>query len=647
MNRFLKTFYLWLAIALLCNVISLIVGALSQALPQGGLWLYPLAGLMQLPLIFGIALLHHGLNFLFGLFPKQIAHKAQWLVCMVLLFICTGVYLASQVTRIEVGTFLSWDMLGVAASDLKQILPDIRSRIGIHLLILSIVAAVLSTLFTRRYHNNRTYSRRKFAILLIVSLVCTGSTYALTLSSTKLLSWKLRYEILPTTFLTSILVDNVFMDDMFKTEAVENIKLEEQTSVEDYLAASPPQSTPNVFFILLESVTWDHYPFTGYSRNVTPNLNELSKQSLIFPRTYSAANHSNYAQPSTHTSQYPLRKKSLDRYEKVDYPKTLLFDILAQTGYQTAFISAQNEDFMGMKSFIEANTTLQYFLHSKDELGDDIWDECKIDDHLVCTRAIEYMNRRDSGKPVYLYMNLQRTHFPYTIPEEADRPYQPCSTDEFDFNFLSYDLEYKQTVINKFDNALHYVDAQIGDFIHYLKENGLYENSLIVVASDHGEAFYAHGIPAHSTRLYDDQIRVCTLIKQPGQTTSAVRDDAISLIDINPTILEVLGMKNFPCFQGQPILNNPRTGPIHILSHGISKGIGIVDFPWKYVKPATRPARLTNIELDPEEMQDFSAEYPEKVMELRKESSIFQQQQLYYYQEMSPADRKLYNPPRL
>jgi len=126
-----------------------------------------------------------------------------------------------------------------------------------------------------------------------------------------------------------------------------------------------------------------------------------------------------------------------------------------------------------------------------------------------------------------------------------------------------------------------------------------------------------------------------------------VRGDAISLIDINPTILEILGMPNHPNFQGQPVLNHPRNNPIYILSHGIIKAMGVVEYPWKYFGSSKEAPRLVNLESDPAESIDRSVDYPEKVQELQQAIERFRQQQLYYYQYMSDQERAEYYPPRL
>ncbi len=648
-NRFIKTFYLWLGVMTVCNLMSLLSDLWWDIVPEGGLTLYPIAWLMQLPGILLLSLLHHGINQLLYLLPDRYAFRSQWLVSVMMLYFFTAIYVASQIMRTEVETFLSWDMLMAGLCDLKQILPDIYRRAGFHMVGIGILSILCGLLYTRRYRNPLIeHSGKIFCILLAVFICSTTSSFAFAFKSLRESAWRVRNDILPTTYLTSSLVEDILLETGISEDAIRTIVLPPKISLNDYLETSAPRTTPNVFFIMLEAVPWDHLPFTGYERtDVTPHLNELARHSTIFPCTYATANHSSYSQPSTHASQYPLRTTALDQYETVDYPKVLLFDILAHAGYQTAFISAQNEDWLGMKRFILAHTDLQYFLHSKDELGSNIGMESKIDDRLVRTRAVEYMEGRNPDEPVFMYINFQRTHFPYDIPEDAPRPYQPCSTDDFKFTYYSYEQGHVQTVINKFDNALHYVDAQVGAFIDYLKANGLYENSLIIVAADHGEAFYEHGYPTHSTSLYDDQIRTFTLIKQPGQTASALRNDPISLIDINPTILEAIGMANHPNFQGQQVLNAPRSSPIYIMSHSVVKAMGIVDFPWKYFWTETRGPRLLNLETDPSESADLSAEHPEKLQELKLQLETYRQQQLYYYQDLEPDERSRYYPPRL
>uniref|UniRef100_UPI0035615939 sulfatase family protein n=1 Tax=Pontiella sp. TaxID=2837462 RepID=UPI0035615939 len=202
------------------------------------------------------------------------------------------------------------------------------------------------------------------------------------------------------------------------------------------------------------------------------------------------------------------------------------------------------------------------------------------------------------------------------------------------------------TVINKFDNALHYVDAQVGAFVDYLKAQGLYENSLIVVASDHGEAFYERGYPTHGTGLFEDQMRTAALFKFPGSGKTGVREDPVSLIDINPTILEALGMPNHPNFQGRPVARRERGAPIYLVSHGVIKAHGIVDYPWKYISSARDGEWLLNLAEDPTEWTDFSSGHPGIFARLKEQLQLYQMRQLYYYTVLPQEERDRLYPPR-
>ena len=245
-----------------------------------------------------------------------------------------------------------------------------------------------------------------------------------------------------------------------------------------------------------------------------------------------------------------------------------------------------------------------------------------------------------------MYLNFQATHFPYDIPAEAERPFEPAHTEDFDFSFFNWDPAYADRVENKFDNAMRYVDAQVGAFVDALKAAGLYEDSLIVVTSDHGEAFYGRGYPTHGTSLFEDQMRVALLIKPPGGTAPAVRVDPVSLIDVNPTVLEILGWPNHPNFQGRPVFTARRDQPIYLVCHRVIKSDGVLDWPWKYVSSEKDGAWLLNLERDPSERVDYSEAHPETLARLKRALLVYQQRQLYYYLVLPRKERAALYPPR-
>jgi len=650
MHKFIKTFYLWLGLVTFCNVISLLAMQTRGIWLENGAFLIPLAWALQLPLVALLATLHHGVNRLFTFLPAQSKKPVRFLLCALSTFVFMGMYTASQLMYQQIESFISWDAFRVALSNSPQLLPEIISGMGGELLWVAALSIIISLLYTRRYHNNSfSHSPLIFSLLCGLFISSGAGGFMAVYKMDDFHSANIRQRLLPTTYLTFSIIDQLLPTASPSADFLSELILEEQISMDDYFQSleNPPSEKPHVFFIMLESVSWDHFGFMGYPRKgITPNLDRLAKDSLIFSRTYAAACHSNYSQTSTHAAQYPLRRKQLDQFEQVNYPKTLLMDILSHTGYRTAFFSAQNEDWQGMKTFIHAHTELQHFYHSKNELGEEIGIEAKVDDETVRTRALEYLEARNPSEPIYMYLNFQASHFPYEIPNDAARPYKPSSTDNFEYTFFKYDQDHTDTVINKFDNALHYVDTQVGAFMDYLKDQGLYENSLIVVASDHGEAFYERGYPTHGTALFEDQMRTVSLFKLPGAGKTEIREDPISLIDINPTILEILGLDNHPNFQGRPVLEHQRGAPIYLVSHGVIKSHGIVDYPWKYISSERDGEWLIHLKKDPTEWTDFSDEQPGVLAQLKEQLQLYQMRQLYYYTVLPQEERDRLYPPK-
>ena len=648
MHGYLKTFYLWLVLFSVCNMATLILTIVKQSGEAKPLFLFLIAWIFQFPLVLMVSLLHQGINKVSCILPAACKFPVRFGLCAFCTFMVMGMYLASQVMYQQIDTFISWDAFRVALSNAHQIIPDIIDGIGGQLLLVGGLSIVFSLIYTRRsFCPASRHCPKIFAVLCLLFLTSGAGGVAFIYRNKSEVSHRIQKDLLPTTYLTFSLIDTLLPTSAPSIDFLKNMVLKPQISLDEFIPADSMKNHPNIFFIFLESISSDHFGFTGYGREgVSPNLDELAKDSLVFPRTYAAANHSNYSQTSTHSSQYPLRRKNLDQFEVINYPKTLLMDVLGHGGYQTAFFSAQNEDWQGMKTFIHADTHLQHFFHSKDELGHNIGAEAKIDDALVLKRAVEYLEASSRDRPIFMYLNFQATHFPYKIPATASRLFEPCSTDKIDFNYTHYKMDQLDRVVNKYDNALHYVDNQVGILVALLKKNNLYKNSLIVVASDHGEAFYKHGLPTHGTSLFEDQICTAALFKLPQAEIIGVRSDSISLIDINPTILEILGVENHPNFQGRQVLRHPRNEPVYLVSHSLVKSYGIVAYPWKYFTSERDGERLSNLEADPDELKDFSADQPEQVNELKQKLQLFQQRQLYYYTVLPQRERDECYPPQ-
>jgi arylsulfatase len=101
----------------------------------------------------------------------------------------------------------------------------------------------------------------------------------------------------------------------------------------------------------------------------------------------------------------------------------------------------------------------------------------------------------------------------------------------------------RTTASAPYDGEIAYTDSIVGSFVEVLRKNGLYQNSVIAIAADHGDAFSEHGEERHGMFLYDETIHVSLLLKLPtGRLGGKHFEDQVALAAVAPSLLEVTGI---------------------------------------------------------------------------------------------------------
>lgn len=405
----------------------------------------------------------------------------------------------------------------------------------------------------------------------------------------------------------------------------------------------------NVLLLTLESVSIRHLGYFGYERPTTPNLDRIAARSLRLRRAWSTATHSNYAQMAILSSLFPRRTAGLDTYRQLDYPRVLLHDVFHQLGYSTATISSQNETWQGMLRFQQTGTPT-HFRHALDYEGlrIDIGSEMVVQDHVTTEMALDWVEKQ-SKTPWSLYVNLQATHFPYRLPPESERPFEPTETTRGRFNYLGYPEHDRQAAVNRYDNALRYVDEQVGKIERGLERLGQLENTIWVITSDHGEAFHDHGQVTHGKTLFDSEARVPLLVHFPAGLKPADVEEPVSNLDVLPTVVDLLGLPPHPAFQGKsfaaPSARASETPAVVMNIQGLRSAEAVVCWPWKLiVNRSARSAQLYNLEHDPDETEDRLQRDPEVASALRSTLSRMVAAQMSYHRAGNPERRRRYAP---
>src|SRR5579864_4529830 len=231
----------------------------------------------------------------------------------------------------------------------------------------------------------------------------------------------------------------------------------------------------NVILITLDTTRADRMGFLGSSRGLTPNLDALARQSAVFLRAYSHVPLTTPSHATILTGTYPQFNHVTDLGSPLAMDLPYLPDILHQHGYRTAaFIGSQVLDpkDSGAPGFDRGFESYDAPFHSRGP-GEDRYQSVERKGMKVVDSALAWLNQ-NARSPFFLWLHFYDPHDPYDPPAP------------FNSGFAS-----------AYDGEIAYMDSAIGKLLAALRAQGLYDQSIIIVVADHGEAFGEHGERSH------------------------------------------------------------------------------------------------------------------------------------------------------
>jgi arylsulfatase A-like enzyme/Flp pilus assembly protein TadD len=299
-----------------------------------------------------------------------------------------------------------------------------------------------------------------------------------------------------------------------------------------------PAGTP-VILISIDTLRSDHLPAYGYDGVETPSLDAFADDAVVFERVYSPYPLTLPAHASIFTGQLPPDHGVRNNKEGLlrENARTLA-ERLADGGYATAgFVSS---------AVLRRQTGIaQGYEHYDDDLAGGERPaagrpaaERRGD---VTTGAVRrWLESADTGRPLHLFVHLFDPHTPYAAPEPFGSRYA-----------------------EPYDAEIAWTDRQVGALLDALKSRDLYDRSVIVVLSDHGEGLGDHVELEHGLFLYREALQVPLMVKLPGARRGGERIDLpAGLIDVAPTLLDLLGMETdglsgYPLLGRRPAADRP------------------------------------------------------------------------------------------
>ena len=339
--------------------------------------------------------------------------------------------------------------------------------------------------------------------------------------------------------------------------------------------AAAPAGAPNVVLIMVDTLRADHLSCYGSAAVKTPHIDTLAADGLRWVNTFSQASWTRPSVATVQTGLYPSSHGAVHKADRLPDRVDTLAEVLGRAGYHTvgfadnanvsqAFNFQQGFDeyhYLAPDFFFAASEpAAQLALYSGLRLVRERFLAHYVDVHhyyqpaeVVTAEVRRWLDRGARDEPFFLFAHYMDPHDPYCAhPFDGEcrarvaNPNPPPALAE--------------KLHHLYAGEVAYLDEHLGVLFDDLKRRGLYDRTLVVLTSDHGEEFHEHGGWWHGTTLYDEQIHVPLIVKPPGADrlppageAGRVLDELATSLDIAPTIIAAAHLAPLAAMQGHAL----------------------------------------------------------------------------------------------
>lgn len=420
--------------------------------------------------------------------------------------------------------------------------------------------------------------------------------------------------------------------------------------------------TPNIVMVTFDALSAANLQLYGYTRNTAPNIEELARESLVFDNF--RANFSTTPPALSALSGVLGSAKSIG----VERNRYNLFQVLAGSYPNQAFVSrfgsyayfgqhlpyeytprsGQRTILYKLADRVLPSITLIYLssLLSKEahtywpynsEFADDIFlRKNLVPADLGFEAALEFLDKNPKGS--FVWVHSWEPHYPYWPDQDVAYKFGPWSVTPADFinRFYPEELSFwVEELRNRYDASIYSVDRKFGEFIEGLKKRGFYDDSIIIVGSDHGES-HSNGFVGHSGASVVEAItHIPLIIHLPGQKEQARVSVLAGQVDLEPTLLELLGLpavNGLPGHSMVPYINDSskkHSRLVFCVSYSAFLGVGGEIALYKdsykvvYYSPGNTNIRLYDLSTDPDAVVDIIYKHKDIADKIMKEAGVY------------------------
>lgn len=329
------------------------------------------------------------------------------------------------------------------------------------------------------------------------------------------------------------------------------------------------QGAPNVLILIWDTVRASSLSLYGHERATTPYLDSLARTGVTFNRAIATASYTLPSHASIFTGRW-AHELNVNWRTPLDRSAPTLAEVLHAAGYRTGGFSANliylnhawglDRGFAhfetlraGSRTVIRSSTMARAIAN---------WEPVRrllsLDEPLSTVTAkdnekslLAWLRRGDKGRPYFAFVNYMEAHNPYLPRERFVTRLFGARSDEdrkqvrrlARSNLDEMSLEEAKLLQREYEGAIADLDDQVGQLLATMAREGLLENTLIIVAADHGEEFGEHKLFGHGNSLYLESLHVPLVVTMPGRVPANLRvNNVVSTRDIPSTVLDLLGM---------------------------------------------------------------------------------------------------------
>ena len=382
-----------------------------------------------------------------------------------------------------------------------------------------------------------------------------------------------------------------------------------------YLPPSSPDDLPDIVLIILDAARADHFGTYGYDRDTTPHMDTLAAESAVFSQAFALAPYTRASVATLITGLTIQDHDVVDQTHVLDTEATTLAEYLQSIGYRTVCYSASPQNSVASGSHQGCDVFREVWVGATREE----W----IDPHHLSELAREELTR-ESEQALFLMLHYVPPHDPYAPRAEFDIFGDEGYTGDFDgtlttirgindgiLNPSAADLE---KIVSLYDGNLRMADDAVGKVLDTLRRRARWNDTIVLVLSDHGEAFAEHGRMGHNSTVYDEMLHVPLIIRLGDSIPEYVDTNAlVTLADVVPTVLGRVGIQIPDALVGSDLFASNTFALERSLvarTAGKRPWFAYRTTAWKMIAndQDLRNWKVYNLEADPEETENLASE---------------------------------------